>query len=283
MAAFMKLSYFITPALGLDALNLYSNVYRTFVILDLGDSVHMRVKPQARQELARFDFNQLNGKVQLGVRINPIASIEGVRDIELLYDLFSRGGFPITHIVVPNVNNKNEMLIYDELFASTPTRPKLIPVIETSEAIDQVDHIAVVSDGLMCGQLDLVAGVFSSNQRYVDSARTKLCIAAAKRGIVAIDTNSFELEDLQALETECLIAKSQGFTAKVAVHMAQVQAINNIFSISDEEVARCRSIINEYDATEGGMVAKEGRLAVSAARVARAKRIIEFYDAHTTD
>ena len=65
----MNLSYFVTPALGLDALNLYTNLYHTFVILDLKDAIHPRVKSRARQELADFDFAQLNDQLQLGVRI----------------------------------------------------------------------------------------------------------------------------------------------------------------------------------------------------------------------
>ena len=279
----MNLSYFITPALGLDALHLYTNLYQTFVVIDLADSIHMRMKQQAREEIAKFDFVQVAGKMRLGVRINPIDTIEGLRDIELLYELFSRGGFPITHIVIPRVKNTDEMLIYDSIFASMPTKPKMVPVIETSEAIDNIEQIAVLSDAIICGDLDLIAGVFSANQRYVDSARTNMCIAAAKRGIVAIDTNSYELVDLQSLETECVLAKSQGFTAKVALHLVQVPVINTVFAVSEEEIARCRSVINEYEASDGSVVARQGRLAVSPSIVTKARRILEFYDRNERD
>lgn len=279
----MNLSYFITPALGIDALYLYSNLYQTFIVIDLADSIHLRMKQQAREELARFDFVQLAGRMRLGVRINPIATIEGLRDIELLYDLFSRGGFPITHVIIPRVKNTDEMLIYDSIFASMPTQPKMIPVIETSEAVENVEQLAVLSDAIMCGDLDLIAGVFSANQRYVDSARTNLCIAAAKRGIVAIDTNSYELEDLHSLETECVLAKAQGFTAKVALHLVQVPVINSVFAVPEGEIARCRGVINEYEAAEGGVVVKQGRLVVAPSVVTKAKRILEFYDHNAKD
>jgi citrate lyase beta subunit len=279
----MYLSYFITPALGIDALYLYTNLWQTFVVIDLADSIHMRVKQEARQEIALFDFTPLEGKVRLGVRINPITTIEGVRDVELLYGLFCRGGFPISHIIIPQVKNTDEMSIYASIFASMPSQPKLIPVIDTSEAVDNVEKIAALSDAIMCGDLDLVAGVFSANQRYIDSARTNLCIAAAKRGIVAIDTNSYELENMPCLETECVLAKSQGFTAKAALHLVQVPIINSVFAVPEEEIVHCRGVINEYEASEGSVVVKRGRLVVSASAVTKAKRILEFYDHNKRD
>lgn len=276
----MNLSYFVTPALGLDALNLYTSLYHTFVILDLKDAIHPRVKQRARQELADFDFAQLNGQLQLGVRINPISCIDGIRDIELLYGLFSRGGFPISHIVVPEIKSRQELLIYDSIVRSMPTEPKMIPVIETSEAIDDIEQIAAHSAALLCGHLDLIAGVFSANQRYLDSARTSLCIAAARHGIMAIDCYSFELEDQQALEAECVIAKSQGFTAKAVMHMVQVPIVNGIFTIPEEEIVRCRVMINRYDEAEGGVVVKQGQLVVSPSIIEKARRIVNFYDSH---
>ena len=277
----MNLSYFIIPAAELEALNLYVNLYHTFIILDLNESLHPRNRQRARRELADFDFAQLNGQLQLGVRINPISSIDGIRDIELLYNLFGRGGFPISHIVIPEIKSCDELAIYDCILQSMPTQPKMIPVIETDEAIENVERISASSDALLCGHLDLVAGVFSANQRYIDFARTSLCIAAAKHSIVAIDCNSFELEDQQILETECVIAKSQGFTAKAVIHMTQVPIVNSIFQVPEEEIARCRVMINKYDEAEGGVVVKQGHLVVSPSIATKARRILDFYDRHT--
>jgi citrate lyase beta subunit len=276
----MNLSYFITPALALDALNLHTSLYHTCVILDLKDCIHARVKQRARQELADFDFAQLNGQLQIGVRINPISSIEGVRDIELLYGLFARGGFPISHIVIPEIKSSEELLIYHSILCSMPARPKMIPVIETSEGVDDIEQIAALSDALMCGHLDLITGVFSANQRYLDSARTSLCIAAARHGILAIDCHSFELEDQQSLEAECIIAKSQGFTAKAVIDMVQVPIVNSVFAIPEDEIVRCRVLINKYDEAEGGVVVKQGQLVVSPSIIDKARRIIDFYDSH---
>lgn len=276
----MNLSYFITPALGLDALNLYTSLYNTYIILDLKDSLHARVKQRARQELAEFDFAQLNDRLQLGVRINPISTIDGVRDIELLYGLFSRGGFPISHIIIPELRSREELLIYNSILRSMPTQPKMIPVIETSEAVDDIEQIAAHSDALLCGHLDLIAGVFSANQRYLDFARTSLCIAAARHKIMAIDCNSFELEDQHALEAECVMAKSQGFTAKAVIHMVQVPIVNSIFTIPEKEITHCRVLINKYEEAEGGVVVKQGQLVVSPSIIDKAKRIIDFYDSH---
>ena len=72
-----------------------------------------------------------------------------------------------------------------------------------------------------------------------------------------------------------------GYTGKHAIHPAQLDIINEVFSPSDEEVAYARRIMDAWDEAEAagrGSLAMDGRM-VDVPVVKRAQNLLAFADA----
>ena len=64
----------------------------------------------------------------------------------------------------------------------------------------------------------------------------------------AIDTVFVDFRDLDGLRADCLEAERDGFTAKLAIHPAQVPVINEVFTPSPEAVAHATAVIDAFAA-----------------------------------
>lgn len=253
------------------------------VILDLEDGVHFSAKSKARDVLAKLDLCGLARKdLVLGIRINSLSSIDGVRDIDMIHSRFEAGSFPIDFVQIPKVRTHYDVLLCKSLFEKLPNDVKLIPIIETPEAIENVERIAEASDAMMFGQVDIVASMYQKNDSYLAYARGRFCVACAQSGISAIDTakidENINLTDMTTFETECGTNKAEGFTAKAVIHPAQVQIVNKLFRVSDLELDKYRALIKNYEESSEGFSLVDG-LVVAPPFVARAKMLLRLYSA----
>ena len=64
----------------------------------------------------------------------------------------------------------------------------------------------------------------------------------------AIDTVFINFRDQDGLRADCLEAERDGFTAKLAIHPAQVPVINDVFTPSAEAVAHASAVVAAFDA-----------------------------------
>jgi citrate lyase beta subunit len=275
----MHVSYLYTPALRMDSLIANrDNLQADAVVVDLEDSIHKNAKAAARARVAELDVSPLTERrVRVGIRINTIASPDGLKDLEVLLQLGARGGRPFEFVLLPKVGHANEVKVYKALFARLARPPEVYPFIETVEAVENADGIAAVSDGLAFGQADLVAELYSPNESYINHARARMCAVAAKYQLQAIDTNSFEIEDMTKFESECVAAREYGFTGKAAIHPRQVPAINATFAISAEAIQRYRTLIDTYERSEVGFAILDGQV-VAPPFVAKARRMLALYE-----
>ena len=98
--------------------------------------------------------------------------------------------------------------------------------------------------GLLWGAEDLAADLgLASNRttegRYTDPcrhARTQCLYAANAIGAVAIDAVYTDFRDPEGLERECREGLRDGFTAKAAIHPAQIEVINRVMTPSPAEL-----------------------------------------------
>jgi len=275
----MNVSYLYTPALRLDSLVAHrQGIEANVIVVDLEDSVHFHSKGDAREKVATFDFAPLlDLGLKIGVRINGIFSFDGFRDLEMIRDLGQRGKSPFTYIFLPKVNHGSELKIYRSLVKDIKPLPRLYTFIETVAAVENADGIAAASDALCFGQADLTAEMYTPNSAYLDYARARLCVAAAKHQIQAIDTNSFEIKDLAFFEKECVAARDWGFTGKAAIHPRQVTLINRIFGIPNETIDCYREIIDTYRNSESGFFLRDGKV-IAPPFVAKAEMMLNFID-----
>jgi len=91
-------------------------------------------------------------------------------------------------------------------------------------------------------------------------ARSRVVHAAASAGIDVIDVPYLDLEDPDGMKQEAIKAKSLGFSGKGSVHPKQISSLNNVFTPSEDEIARARRIINTFEAADTGLVVIDGKL-----------------------
>jgi citrate lyase subunit beta / citryl-CoA lyase len=124
-------------------------------------------------------------------------------------------------------------------------------------------------DGLAWGAEDLSADLGAETNRQADGryaepyrlARALTVMGASVAQVAAIDAVFTNFRDLDGLAAECEAARRDGFTAKMAIHPAQVPVINAAFTPSEEALARARAIVAAFAANPGaGVIGLDGEM-----------------------
>jgi citrate lyase subunit beta/citryl-CoA lyase len=137
-----------------------------------------------------------------------------------------------------------------------PGHIKLLPWIETAEAIVNCDAICRASErilGVAFGGEDFTNDMGIErleDEQQVLYARSRIAIAARAAHVLALDTPYFKLRDLDGLRTNAQRAKSLGFKGKFAIHPEQIAPLNECFSPSEQEIAHARRVIAAYEEAE---------------------------------
>ena len=137
-------------------------------------------------------------------------------------------------------------------------------------------------EGLSWGAEDLSGVLGAKHNRETDGSWTSpyrlarnLCLfTAAAANAQPIDTVFVDLRDTAGLRVEAQLAARDGFTAKMAIHPAQVPVINELFTPTAEEVGLAQEIVQLFAQNPGaGVLAHRGQM-VDRAHVVRAERIL---------
>ncbi|QND46580.1 CoA ester lyase (plasmid) [Rhizobium lusitanum] len=240
------------------------------LLFDLEDSVPKGRKPLARELLSSWCKQPKGGGLR-AVRINELRSLEYLYDLSCLLAIESHPDI----VVLTMVTDAQEIEIVRHHFADGGYRPRMFVTIETTMALERIDAIAAVSDGLILGSADLAAqlGVDISwdNMLY---ARQRIVHAAATYGIPAVDTACFHLDDDAELIKESQKAKELGFVGKAAVHPRQVDIITKIFQPTEAEIARAREIVARAGEADGEIIRLDGNM-IGPPFVIRAKKLLQ--------
>jgi citrate lyase subunit beta/citryl-CoA lyase len=243
------------------------------VIFDLEDAVVATMRPRARVEISNY-LKQSERSVPLWVRINPVDTPDALPDIAAV--AFARPD----GILLPKARNGDDVRRLDHWLEVLETAHgfdvgsiKVIPLItESAAAVLSAATFAPAPArviGLTWGAEDLAADLGSLGNKteageyeppYV-VASTMCLYAAAAAGVAAIETVDTEVRDLLAVERRARASRRAGYTAKLAIHPAQIAAIHAAFTPSPEEVAWAQRVLAAFHAAPGkGSLTLDGRL-----------------------
>ena len=266
------------------------------VMLDLEDSVPIDAKEDARQQVIQTLTSAAAATRPLAVRINALDTPFGYQD---LLAVAEAAGERIDTIVVPKVNSPGDIHFVDRLLDGIEMkndithRAGIEASIETAEGLLRVQSIAEASrrlQTLVFGIADYAASVGARlislsghGEKEEDiypghrwhHALSRIVMTAKANGLLAIDAPYGNFKDDIGLERAAALACAVGCDGKWAIHPAQVDIINQVFTPSREDLARARRIIEADDAarTAGrGAVAVDGRM-VDQATVRLARRL----------
>jgi citrate lyase subunit beta/citryl-CoA lyase len=259
------------------------------LILDLEDSVAPERKEAARAGAAGFLARALAkpGRPYLIVRVNAIAT--GLIDADLDAVVPARpdaimlpkaeGGASVVHADA-------KLTAREALCGLTEGAIRIVPIAtETAPALFLAGTYRGASTRLAAltwGAEDLSAELGAEVNRdaqgnFLDPyrlART-LCIAAAAAAEVpALDTVYVDFRNDAGLRRECEEARRDGFTGKMAIHPAQVAAINDVFTPKPEAIAKARAIIAAFAAAPGAGVVGIRGVMYDRPHIAKAERLL---------
>jgi citrate lyase subunit beta/citryl-CoA lyase len=256
------------------------------VIVDLEDSVSRENKPLARR-LAPDVIRTQRGSALIYVRVNDLST--GLTDDDLAAIVpaqphgimlpKSQGGADVQHL--------STKLRVAEIENGLPDGGiRIIPIVtETGLATLSTATYPNCSPrlaGLTWGAEDLSAAIGAhtardEHDRYTDVfryARAVTILAASAAEVPAIDTVFVNFRDIDALRAECLEAERDGFTAKLAIHPAQVPVINEVFTPSAEAVAHAEAVVAAFTAAGNpGVVGMDGHM-YDIPHLKRAERLL---------
>lgn len=256
------------------------------LIIDLEDSVALANKPAGRALAAEFIAANRDGPA-LYVRINDLSS--GLSEDDLAAVIQARpagimlpksgGGDDVSRLDLRLRVHEAENGIED---GST----SIIPIItETPAALLNVASYSEASArlaGLTWGAEDLSAEIGAMQTRdeagrYTDLfrfARISTILAATAAEVTPIDTVFPDFRNEEAFRRDCFEGLRDGFTARMAIHPAQIPVINEAFTPSPEALAHARIVIEKFAASgDAGVVAIEGKM-FDRPHLKRAERLL---------
>jgi citrate lyase subunit beta / citryl-CoA lyase len=242
------------------------------LILDLEDSVAAANRPIARKQARDFLETHGSDRIRRYVRINPLAS--GLALDDLAATVAGRpDGILLPKCVPDDVRTLDHYLSAFEAAAGAPVGAIRIIAIatETPQAVFALGGYARVSprlEAITWGAEDLSA-CLGGNNKTLDGeydgpyrlARSLCLLAAAAAEVVAIDTIYTDFKDEAGLKAECLAAGRSGFAGKMAIHPAQLAAINEAFSVNAAERDWAERVIAAFAANpDAGTLALDGKM-----------------------
>ena len=260
------------------------------IVADLEDSVPPGEKLNARQIVSEM-APSLSGRGQkIMVRLNPL-------DTGLTQDDLSAVIGPHLYgISVGKVESAWEITechritkALEKEAALEVGRLRLIPWIENSRAVLRVSEIASACPrvaALAFGAEDYTDDLGVRRSDVGDEVyfpRAMVALAAQAAGAVALDSPYVKFRDQEGLKLDIEHGLKLGFKGKFAIHPAQLDIINNMFSPQPEEMEYARRVVEAWDRAEAagmGSTSLDGKM-IDVPVVKRARNLLALADAMT--
>jgi citrate lyase subunit beta/citryl-CoA lyase len=258
------------------------------IVLDLEDAVAPDEKERARAlvvtALRELD---LPGKT-LSVRVNATDSPHCYRDVIAIAE---QAGERLDTIVLPKARTTADIAWADLLLGQIelaidlePGRIGIDAQIEDATGLVHCEAIAAASprmEALHFGPGDYSASlgiptttIGGTPEGYpgdhFNHVYSRIVVAPRAAGIQAIDGPYGDLRDDDGLRARARLARALGLDGKWTIHPAQIATVNEIFTPTDEELARAEALLAAYaQATQGerrGAALFEGEMVDEASR-----------------
>jgi len=231
------------------------------VCVELEDGIAPKDKDEARKAaLSLFEKPQADDGVERIVRINCLREAFGLADVQAILATDT----PPPALMLPKVRTPEEVVWLDDLLTERGHDTRLHIIIETNHGLETAFDIAHCSeriDALFFGGVDMAAELRCDNQwQSLLYARSRVVHAAASAGLDVIDVPYLDLQDPEGMELAAQQAKSLGFSGKGAIHPKQIAALNDVFTPTEDEIARARHITQTFEEADTGLVVIDGKL-----------------------
>ncbi len=257
----VRRSFIFTPGLNPDMFPKALASGADMVCIELEDGIAIKDKDQARKNtIEALKTLEIKNDVELVVRINCQRTKFGLLDLEA----FISSKIKIKALMLPKVKTPDEITFIDDLLTDCDLDTNLHVIMETNESLENIYDIAHSSKriaALYFGGVDMAAELrVPNNYQNLIYARSKLVHAGASAGVDVIDVPYLDLEDMDGMKKEAELVRNLGFTGKGSIHPKQINILNEIFTPPKEEIDKAKKIIDQFNASNTGLVVIDGKL-----------------------
>ena len=257
----VRRSFIFTPGLNPEMFPKALASGADMVCIELEDGIAIKDKDEARKNTINALKNlKINNDVELVVRVNCQRTKPGLLDLEA----FISSKLNVKALMLPKVKTPDEITFIDDLLTDCNMDTDLHVIMETNEALENIYVIAHASQRIVAlyfGGVDMAAELRVPNSyENLIYARSKLVHAGASVGIDVIDVPYLDLEDMDGMKKEAELVRNLGFTGKGSIHPKQINILNEVFTPSKEEIIKAKRIIDQFNASDTGLVVIDGKL-----------------------
>ena len=257
----VRRSFIFTPGLKPEMFPKAIASGADMVCIELEDGIAIKDKDEARKNTidALKNLEVKNG-VELVVRVNCQRTKFGLLDLEA----FISSKLPIKALMLPKVKTPEEITFIDNLLTDCGLDTDLHVIMETNEALENIYDIAHSSKRIVAlyfGGVDMAAELRVDNKwENLVYARSKLVHAGASAGIDVIDVPYLDLENMEGMKKEAELVRNLGFTGKGSIHPKQIKILNEVFTPPQDEIAKAKKILEQFNNSNTGLVVIDGKL-----------------------
>ena len=263
---------------------------------DLEDSVPSANKVEARKVTAAalpslFEFGK-----PVVPRVNSLSTGLTEDDLEAVVGPY------IVGISIGKVKTDNDIAVVDGMLSDLEVDRGIeagsigiLPWLETASAIvnayaicnasERVKWVAFGAEDFSADMgisraVDLEDPSVKNIEDYGEAsllyARSAVAVAARAADVEALDTPYVKFRDPDGLRSEADLARRLGYRGKFAIHPAQIEVIDGVFSPTDQELERAKGVLNAARVAESeghGSVSLDGEM-IDAPVVVRARNVL---------
>lgn len=235
------------------------------VILDLEDAVAPEMKDEARAAAIAAVAEGGFGHREVAIRANGIDTEWGMADLAAIAQSKADA------VLVPKVGSPADIARYQDALAAAPAAMQLWAMIETCEAVFNLEPIAAMANETRLSLWIMGTNDLAKEMRaQLTPCRTPFLpflsqsvAAARKHGLAILDGVCNEFRDLEIFEAEARQGLMFGFDGKSLIHPAQIDPCNAVFSPSESELAWAQTVIAAFALPENqgkGAIRVEGKM-----------------------
>ena len=257
----IRRSFIFTPGLKPEMFPKAIASGADMVCIELEDGIAIQDKNEARKNtIEALETLEVKSGVELVVRVNCQRTKFGLLDLEAFISAKTK----VKAIMLPKVKTPDEIAFIDDLLTDCGLDTDLHVIMETNEALESIYEIANASKRIVAlyfGGVDMAAELRVPNEyKNLIYARSKLVHAGASVGVDVIDVPYLDLDDMDGMKKEAELVRDLGFTGKGSIHPKQINMLNEIFTPSKEEIVKAKRIVDQFNASNTGLVVIDGKL-----------------------
>ena len=268
-------SLLFTPGTKSDRFDRAAGVHADALIIDLEDAVAPSAKKEAREASLRY-LEALSMSLPCVLRINAPDARVGLDDLQALLNSSAEPDY----LILPKCDSSATIRSIHNLLREAGKSTKIIALIETAKGVGALDDIVgdtIKPAALLFGAADMAADLGAETAwEPLLWVRSRIIQAAAVTEVPVFDSPYFDIADVNGLRRETKASALLGFQGKCAIHPAQIATINEVWTPTEEEVAKARQVLvvnrQGVGSVDGKMVdeaiARKARLILERAGIA---------------